>query len=154
MVPWRYDGPVKGLVLDLKLRGLRAAAGPLIDVMAKAVWSRGLAGTALTWVPARAADVRRRGFDHAAVLAEGLADLLGLPTVPMLQRAGPAPDQVGLSAQDRRRNLERAFIARPTAGHVILVDDVITTGATLSACSKALIAAGAARVEAVVACSA
>lgn len=154
IVPWRYDGPVKGLVLDLKLRGWRTAAGPLVGAMADAVWSRGLAGSLLTWVPARSADVRRRGFDHAAVLAEGLGDLLGLPVVGLLERAGAAEDQAGLSARERRRNLERAFIARPSAGHVILVDDVITTGATLSACAQALEASGASSVEAVVACSA
>lgn len=154
LVPWRYDGPVRGLVLDLKLRGFRAAAVPLVDAMASLVYENGLRGSVLTWVPARRADIRRRGYDHAAVLAQGLGRTLGLEARPLLRRTGSAQDQAGLTAAQRRGNLERVFTAEKTMDSVVLVDDVITTGATLGACAKALLTAGAQGVEAVVASAA
>ena len=154
LVPWRYDGPVRGLVLDLKLRGFRAAAKPLVDAMASIVHRQGLSGAVITWVPARPGDVRRRGYDHAALLAEGLGARLGLPTRPLIERTGDALDQAGLGAKERRANLERVFTASATDQPVVLVDDVITTGATLGACGRALKRAGAFAIEAVVASSA
>ena len=154
LVPWQYAGPVRGLILDLKLKAVRAAAEPLVDAMAAEVWRRGLAGVVLTWVPARPPDNYRRGFDHAALLAQGLAKRLGLPAAPLLERRDAALDQAGLGAEDRRRNLEHAFGGRGASGPVVLVDDVVTTGATLSACGRALLGAGATAVEGVVACTA
>ena len=155
LVPWSYGGPVRSLVLDLKLRGRRTAASPLVDAMEGEVWRRGLEGSVLTWVPARDADNRRRGYDHAAVLALVLADRLGLRAERLLLREGPAADQVGLTKDERRRNLEGAFRPRlPGEGPVVLVDDVITTGATLTASARALGGAGFGPIEAVVACSA
>ena len=154
LVPWRYDGPVRGLVLDLKLRGARSAAGPLVEAMAALVHEQGLLGSALTWVPARPADIRRRGYDHATVLAQGLSTALGLPAVPLLRKTGRVVDQAGLGAAQRRKNLAGAFSSASTTASVVLVDDVITTGATVAACAKALRGAGAERVEAVVASAA
>ena len=154
LVPWRYDGPVRGLVLDLKLRGERAAAGPLVDAMTALVHERGLLATVLTWVPARPPDVRRRGYDHAEVLARALGTRLGLRALPLLERTGAARDQAGLSAAQRRHNLEKVFVAHEVTEPVALVDDVVTTGATLAACAKALVKAGASSVEAIVASAA
>ncbi|HYN36844.1 MAG TPA: phosphoribosyltransferase family protein [Actinomycetota bacterium] len=134
---------------------MRSAAIPLVDAMATAVWRSGLAGSVLTWVPGRPAEERRRGFDHAHLLAQGLGRRLGLPVVPLLERTGSDRDQVGLSAEERRQNLVGAFRARSESlASVVLVDDVLTTGATASSCARALQAAGASSVEVVVACSA
>lgn len=155
LVPWSYGGPVRSLVLDLKLRGHPPAAGPLVDAMASEVSRRGLLGNLLTWVPARSSDNRRRGHDHAEVLARALAGRLGLRAEPLLERRGTAEDQAGLNKEERRRNLEHAFApGGPCTQPVVLIDDVITTGATLAACARALRKAGVPRVEAVVACSA
>jgi predicted amidophosphoribosyltransferase len=123
--------------------------------MAAAVAAQGLAGDVLTWVPARAADVTARGFDHAHELARALEVRLGLPALPLLCRTGPArPDQAGLTARDRARNLRGAFAARRPPPHVVVVDDLVTTGATLRACAGTLRRAGALSIEAVVACGA
>lgn len=153
---WPYEGAVRSLVISLKARAVRHAAVPLVDAMTEAVWATGLAGTVITWVPGRPAEERKRGFDHAHLLAAGLGRRLGLPVVRLLERAGRDRDQVGLSAEERRRNLEGTFRPLPEAcpKGVVLVDDVLTTGATASACAQALLEGGAAAVELVVACSA
>lgn len=154
VVPWNYSGPARKLVLGLKLQGRRECALPLAQAMSEEVAAQGLVGSVLTWVPGRRAGIRRRGFDHAEVLARQLGVLRGLPVARLLERAGGALDQAGLSAPDRWRNLERAFAAVPCPVNVVLVDDLVTTGATIRACAVALVAAGATGVEVVAPCSA
>jgi predicted amidophosphoribosyltransferase len=149
---WEYDGPARDLVLALKLRAQAPAAGPLADAMAAASLRCGLRGRVLTWVPARPGDVRRRGYDHARVLAREVGWRLGLPARPLLYRIGDRPDQTALGAAARRRNLRGAFAARVCSGPVVLVDDLVTTGATATACALALRASGATAVEVLAAC--
>lgn len=152
---WSYEGAPRSLVLALKLRGARSAAEPLIGAMASACRRGGIAGASVTWVPARRSDVRRRGFDHAEVLARGVAAALGLPATAMLVRRGVQVDQAGLDRHARAANLTGAFeAARPLEGPVLLVDDLVTTGATATAGARALRSAGASRVDLATACRA
>jgi predicted amidophosphoribosyltransferase len=154
LVPWAYGGVARELILSLKLRGSRAAAGPLVDALHRAVLAVGLSGDVVTWVPGRPAERRRRGFDHAELIGRGLARRLGLPAVPLVVRLADPPDQTSLGAVARRRNLAGAFGAGPCSGGVVLADDLVTTGATAAACAKALRAAGATGVELVAPCRA
>jgi predicted amidophosphoribosyltransferase len=147
-----YVDPARALVLALKLGGRRRAAAPLAAAMWSLVVREGLWGGVVTWVPARAADVRMRGFDHAELLARAVACRTGLPARRLLIRTGPAPDQASLGAAERRHNLAGAFGARPCPPGVVLVDDLVTTGATAAACAAALRAAGAETVELLAAC--
>ncbi|MDQ3620033.1 MAG: hypothetical protein M3391_07890 [Actinomycetota bacterium] len=149
-----YSGAARGLVLDLKLRARRGAAEPLADHMVDALARAGSPASVVTWVPGRRPETRRRGFDHAAVLAHAVARRIGLPTRPLLERVGGAIDQTSLSAAERWVNLEAAFTAGPCQERVLVVDDLVTTGATLRACGQALVEAGTERVEALIACSA
>jgi predicted amidophosphoribosyltransferase len=96
-------------------------------------------------VPPSTAALRMRGFDHTAAIAERVALSLGVPVVHALESAG-ARDQRTLGRTARQANVEGAFIA--TAGaelppRLVLVDDVMTTGATLDAAAAVLLAAGA-----------
>lgn len=150
---WDYEGVARSLVLALKVRGRRAAAAPLADAIASRVWTEGCAAQALVWIPGRRADIRVRGFDHARLLARELSSLVGIPSIPALRRTGDRLDQAGLRAAERRANLEGAFTASPVPARVAIVDDVMTTGATLGEAGRALRAAGAACVEGLVACS-
>jgi predicted amidophosphoribosyltransferase len=149
---WEYEDGARALVLGLKLEGRRDAAPPLVHALAAAVAHTGLLGEVVTWVPGRPPDIRARGFDHAELLARLVAPRIGLPARPLLVRRRSPPDQAGLSAAERRRNLIGAFGARPCAGRVIVVDDLITTGATARACAAALRSAGAEVVEVLAAC--
>lgn len=98
-----------------------------------------------------------RRYNQAAILARVLAASAGARFEPMmLERTRATPPQKALSPDARRRNVAGAIAARPSTAarasgaHVVVVDDVLTTGATLSACARALKKAGAARVDAVV----
>ncbi|MFN2388689.1 MAG: ComF family protein [Actinomycetota bacterium] len=154
LAAWEYEGAARSLVLGLKVGGLAAAAQPMADALVGLVRAHGTDARALAWVPGRAADVRRRGFDHAEVIARALAGRTGLPARGLLARTGHAGhlDQAGLSRARRFANLSGAFRADSCGGVLIVVDDLITTGATARSCAAALRAGGASRVEVVAVC--
>ena len=152
LAAWEYEGAARSLVLDLKLRGLKGAAGPLVGAMVMEVRAAGLLGSVVTWVPGRRRDIRRRGFDHAAELAAGLAWALGFPLVGALARRTDPADQTTLGAGERRTNVAGAFAATGCAEKIVLVDDLITTGATAAECVKVL-RAFSPSVEVVVPCA-
>lgn len=104
-------------------------------------------------VPIHPFRLRARGFHPAGVLAEAVARALAARCVHgALVTTRPVASQTGLDRAARRRNVHEAFAARPgfaAPRQVVLVDDVVTTGATLAACARALRRAGARRVHAV-----
>jgi predicted amidophosphoribosyltransferase len=142
------------LILALKVEGLRSAAAPLVAAMVAEAVSGGVEATAVVWVPGRARDRRRRGFDHAEVLGRLVGRELGLAARSLVARAREPPDQASLSAAARRRNLVGVFAATSCPAPVLLVDDVVTTGATAAACAGALRTAGCPQVEVLAACRA
>ena len=155
LAAFRYEGAARSMVLALKLRGARGYAGPLAVGMVAAARRAAVTAEVVTWVPARRTDLRRRGFDHARVLAGEVSRGLGLPSDALLARSGRRPDQVGLTAPQRRANLRGAFSAREVRGRrVLLVDDLLTTGATAAECVSVLKERGAGGVEVLVACRA
>lgn len=132
----------------------RAQAGARVMAMLSSPLLTGVVQTALL-VPAPTASrrVRQRGYDQAVLFARELSKTTGLTTSRLLARQGQA-HQVGAGRADRLRHLRNAFRStRPEAvkgKHVILVDDVLTTGATLEMAAKELRRAGAQRVDALV----
>ena len=147
-----FVGPARAAVVALKYHNRREVAG----VLARLVLHRTLPGAVdlVTWAPTSGAHERRRGVDQSFLLARSIARELGVPCRRLLYRThGPA--------QTGRRRAERladgpGFRGRPAESvparpglRVLLVDDVVTTGATLAAAREALLAAGVAEVVAI-----
>jgi ComF family protein len=135
----------------LKYEGQRHLARPLSELLLDCLAARPLAVDLLVPVPLDRGRGRERGYNQSALLAEPIGRALGLPLLAgALRRTRATRPQVGLSARERRANVRGAFAcADPSAvegRRVLVVDDVMTTGATLEACADALTAAGAAVV--------
>jgi ComF family protein len=156
--PVAYTGPARDLVRALKFRG---AIG-LADAMAAQIVANappGLLegsargspdGPALVPVPLHPRRLRSRGYNQAAAVAEAVAGTTGLNVVDCLARAGPAVTQVGRDRAQRKLGPAGSIGAAGAApARVVLVDDVVTTGATLGACRQALSGAGAKEITAV-----
>ena len=144
-----YGGSVRDAVHVLKFGGRRSLARPLGDLILDQCGSLLDAADALVPVPLARARERERGFNQAELLAERLGERRGLRVRPRwLVRLRATAAQSDLSAAARRANVADAFAAAPAvAGRdVVLIDDVITTGATVSECARALTAAGVRRV--------
>ena len=143
-----YDESVRLLVAGWKERGLRRLADEAASLVAERLQHPGDA--VLTFVPPDRDRRLRRGYHPAERLATALASCWAVPCEPLLTRSGCSRRQRGLSLPERRRNVRGAFRACVAPGeHVVLVDDVYTSGATASAAASALRAAGARRVEVV-----
>lgn len=144
--PLAYEGPARSLVLAGKERAARRVAPFLAAAMAARAPEDVLGGAqGVVPVPADPARRRRRGEDHATLLASATARVLGLPLLPLLVRRRTSAPQHGLGRAERRR-LEAPELVAPPPGRVLLVDDVHTTGATLHAAATVLRAGGARRV--------
>jgi predicted amidophosphoribosyltransferase len=135
-----HEGPGRKVVTELKYRNARAAATWLGAGMAGLVDRDAI--DVVTWAPTTALRRRARGFDQAELLASEVARHLGLRCVATLVRT-PGPPQTGRTLVERREG-PRFLARRLVSGRSILVvDDVVTTGATLAAAARSLRAAGA-----------
>ena len=147
------ESPLARAVVLHKDAGERRLSAEFAELLVSAVreaWPGWPPPDAVAYVPATRAARTRRGFDHAARIAEELSVRLGAPVTHSLTRRDSL-DQRQLSRAARALNAAESVVAtRPVAGRIILVDDVMTTGATLDAASSALLAAGACSVRCVV----
>ena len=152
-----FVGPVRAALHDLKYAGERRLAEPLGLAVARR-WARvGVGAEVVVPVPVHADRERRRGYDQAALIAAVAARELGLPLIRALERARSTVAQFELGRDERAANVAGAFRVRSDevakgairGRWVLLVDDVVTTGATLAACGVALETAGARAVSAV-----
>lgn len=138
-----YEGSVKELVLQLKFHRLRAATETATDLL------MGCAGQwpevdLVTSVPVAASRYRERGYNQSELLARAVARRIGLPYRTTLGRL-TATHQIGQDRLARRRQVAGAFygLRQLRDARVLIVDDVVTTGATLSECAAVLDGAGA-----------
>ena len=136
-----YRGVARDALMSFKLGGERRAARPMARLIAQRVVP--IEADLMTFVPASRSSMAERGFNTAHELARALAPLVRVRCAGVLQKMRETRDQAALGRSDRRRNLAGAFRARPVGGRIVLVDDVMTTGATADACAAALRAAGA-----------
>jgi ComF family protein len=147
-----YEDCAKDLVWRLKFGSARMAAREMAELMAGRYTFTGTP-VLLVPVPTATSRIRRRGYDQARLLARELSRATRLPYCNCLSRLGQH-QQVGASRERRLKQLAEAFrvsaLAPIRGAHIILVDDVVTTGATLEAAAAVLKASGAKRVEAIV----
>jgi ComF family protein len=156
-----FTGVIRDALHELKYAGEKRLAAPLGAAIARRWRRAGAGGDLLVPVPVHADRARSRGYDQAELIAHAAARELGLPCAPILERARATIAQFDLDRSARAANVHGAFRLRPrpTSGGaedrrpligrwVILIDDVVTTGATLAACADAVIAAGALGVSA------
>lgn len=149
---WIPGGEASAVVHALKYDGWRAVAGGMARRMARLAWPEDVERerAAVVPVPLAPARERERGYNQAGLLAAALGAEWGLPVwADVLCRVRGTPSQTRLTPGERLRNVAGAFHAPPAARnrlrgtHLVLVDDVVTTAATLNACAAALAAGGA-----------
>lgn len=160
---YAYDGAAAGLVRSLKYASDRAAAQPLAEGMAAryAQLPELRAAEVCVAVPSYPRQARRRGYAQAQVLCDAFTSMTGLPQASRaLRRVRYAKSQVGKSREQRKKHVVGAFMADEAQTQavrdrtVLLIDDVLTTGATLCECARMLYASGARKVLALTACKA
>lgn len=141
-----YDGDLRELILALKYANRRDTVAFLAGALVAQV-DGSHASSVISWVPTTRSRRRRRGFDQSEVLARAVGRRLGRPVRALLRREGDEA-QTGRGAAERRVGPHFDAPARRVAGkRILLIDDVITSGATAAAAVAALTVAGAAEVH-------
>lgn len=150
-----YAGPWPGLLAKLKFQGATALARPLAQLLAEAVHPRRGATSLIVPVPLSQQRLRDRGYNQSWLLARQVGQHLGIQArMDIVQRPHHTQRLMSLSAEDRLRQIQEAFQVAPGAcstlagQDIAIVDDIMTTGATLNACAHALLEAGARSVSA------
>lgn len=147
-----YETAAKILVQKLKFERTYAAAHTIAQAMGMHLGAMLPDNLTVAFVPTATSRVRQRGYDQSQLIAKELAHRQGLPYRSALFRVGQQR-QTNSSRRDRLQQMHNAFVVRPAArqtDHILLVDDVMTTGATLESAAQALQAVGVPKVSAMV----
>ncbi len=141
---YRYSGPAVSIVQSYKHGGSRWLSAFMAQAMLRASADAHLQFDCICHVPLHSKKKRKRGFDQAALLAKRIAGLTGKPCLTAIKRVRNTPSQTKLNATERKANMRGTFEAvQAVQGRVLLIDDVLTTGATVAECADILKAAGA-----------
>lgn len=145
--PFGFDGPVRRAVHRLKFGGWRSVAEALAGAMARSWSAEAWPADLIAWVPLSRERLAARGYDQARALARAVAPRVGLPAEGLLRRVGDPGPQARRGGAARREAMRGVFApAGRISGRVLLIDDVLTTGATGGACGEALLSGGASSV--------
>ncbi len=151
--PLYYEGDVRYSILDFKFRATPARGRAYGRLVGEAVKRQGIEFDVLTWVPLSRQRLRSRGYDQAELIARGAGEVLGVEPVPLLQKKRDVPPQSRIRTPEARRaNISGCYeVPDPRSAEgrrILLVDDIITTGSTVSECARMLMLSGAKQVSA------
>lgn len=152
--PLYYHGSVKDSLHRYKFSGATAYADIYSEFIVKCIDENQISCDIITWVPLSRKRLRERGYDQAKLMADELSRLCGISCCRLLKKTRNNPAQSGTgSAEKRRANVSGVYTAVDTekirGKSILIVDDIVTTGATLSECGRMLMSAGAGEVKAV-----
>lgn len=147
VVACRYSGPVKRAIAKVKYKWIYDIEQIFVEFLAQNLWRFDLPkDVVLIPVPLHVRRKRWRGFNQAEILAKSLASKFNVEYLELLIRSRETRTQVGLSRDERRKNVKGAFFLSPSVisgRNIILVDDVFTSGSTMAECANVLKRAGA-----------
>lgn len=153
LAPLYYEGKVREAILRYKFFGASAYSKYLGEVMSDCIENNLDTGDidVISWVPLSRKRLKKRGYNQSKLLAERISCILGIPKADLLRKIRNNPAQSGTSsAAERAKNVQGVYAARRGASlegkTVLLIDDVVTTGSTLSECARILRLAGADKV--------
>lgn len=162
LVAWVWAAPLNGLIRRFKFDGNRAIGWDLSQLLAKKLLPKidkfAHRPDSLLPMPLHKSRLIERGFNQSYLLASALSKAWGLPLLSGVERMRATPPQSGLSRRQRQKNLRGAFAVQQASKggikgkHIVLVDDVMTTGSSAQELSRTLLREGAASVAVVVVC--
>lgn len=151
--PLYYTGNVRSSLLRYKFGALQVYARSYAVMMAECIENNALSFDVITWVPLSTKRLKKRGYDQARLLAEAISLRCGIPCERLLIKTADNPPQSGTGSREKRKaNVAGVYrpaeLSRIKGKSVLLVDDIVTTGATLVECARVLKAAGADSISA------
>ncbi len=146
-----YSGIMRRLIIDFKFKGKLSYGEIISEIMTEKILEKNLKDQVITYVPMHRKKEGERGYNQSKILAEKIARNLDLPCRDVFEKVIDTKFQVGLKKFDREENLRDAFEVKNYAEEIIIVDDVITTGATISELTKLAKKAGIKKVTALIA---
>lgn len=142
---------MRRLIIDFKFKGKLFYGEIISEIMTEKILEKNLKDQVITYVPMHRKKKGERGYNQSKILAEKIARNLDLPCQDVFEKVIDTKFQVGLRKFDREENLRDAFEVKNYAEEIIIVDDVITTGATISELTKIAKKAGIKKVTALIA---
>lgn len=146
-----YSGIMRKLIIDFKFKGKLSYGDIISEIMIEKLLERNLSEVVLTFVPMHPRRERERGYNQSKILAETIAKKLDLECQEVFEKVKDTKFQVGLKKDQRQENLKNAFAVKKSPEEIIIVDDVITTGTTISELVKVAKASGIKKVTALIA---
>lgn len=146
-----YSGIMRRLIVDFKFKGKLSYGEIISEIMTEKILDKNLRDQVITYVPMHWKKEGERGYNQSKILAEKIARNLDLSCQDVFEKVIDTKFQVGLKKFDREENLRDAFHVKNYAQEIIIVDDVITTGATISELTKLAKKAGIKKVTALIA---
>lgn len=146
-----YAGIMRRLIIDFKFKGKLSYGEIISEIMIEKLLEKNLSEVVLTFVPMHPRRERERGYNQSKILAETIAKKLDLKCQEVFEKVKDTKFQVGLKKDQRQENLKNAFAVKKAPEEIIIVDDVITTGTTISELVGVAKASGIKKVTALIA---